>query len=226
MKLSFYLIVSLVAIFTTGCLREDSENVNQDKIWAAYELFYDGSSDITHARVTFRFGHLAGTKLQLTEPSEVRFNGDPLDFKSGLAYYEQDYAGFVNEGSFEFTDLNGNVYINDITIHTVDFPSTWGSLQHGSSFELIWEGSELSPNESMSLTINGATGGSDQIFIENDNFATSMILSASQISDLGVGASIAYLDRIYTPGIQDATNAGGMITGKYRTTNSGVNISE
>jgi hypothetical protein len=227
MKLSAYLIIAISLLtLLTGCLREDSENVNQDRIWTSYELYYDGEEDVTYARATFRFGLLTGTKLQLTEPSEVRFNGTPLAFKSGKAYYEDDFAGFVNSGTFEFTDLNGNVYVNDVAITSIAFPQNWGPLSHSSAYELFWDGLSLETYETASLTINGATGGSNQIFLENDNFATSIILPANQISNLGTGTTSGYLERISTPGIQEATNAGGMISGRYRTGNSGIEVTE
>lgn len=227
MKLTAYLFVGISFLtLLTGCLREDSENVNQDRIHTSYELFYNGEEDVTYARATFRYGVLTGTKLQLTDPSEVRFNGTPLTFKSGQAFYEEDYAGFVSSGTFEFKDLNGNVYVNDVSIASIDFPNTWGPLSHSNSYELFWDGTDLSNNETVSLTINGAAGGSSNAFIEDGNSAASILLPADQISSLGLGTTSAFLERTLRPWIQEATNAGGEISARYRTGNSGVEITE
>jgi hypothetical protein len=227
MRIAAFLIIAITFLTSlTGCLREDSENVNQDRIHTSYELYYNGEEDVTYARATFRFGLLTGTKLQLTEPSEVLFNGTPLSFKSGQAYYEEDYAGLVNSGTFEFKDLNGNVYVNDVSITSVSFPNTWGPLSHSSPYELFWSGPALSSNETMSVTISSAAGGASNAFFEDANSAVSILLSTEQISGLGLGTTSAFLERTKRSSIQEATNAGGEISAKYRTGNSGVEITE
>ncbi|MBI1267101.1 MAG: hypothetical protein GC193_06675 [Cryomorphaceae bacterium] len=227
MKYSAFLITAITLLISlTGCLREDSENVNQDRIHTSYELFYNGEEDVTYARATFRFGLITGTKLQLTEPSEVRFNGTPLTFKSGQALYEEDYAGLVNSGTFEFEDLNGNVYVNDVSLTSVSFPDTWGPLSHSSPYELFWNGPALTSNETMGVTINNAAGGTSNAFLEDANSAISIGLSTEQISGLGLGTTSAFLERTKNPSLQEATNAGGDITARYRTGNSGIEITE
>jgi hypothetical protein len=96
--------ILLTMTFSAGCMREDSSDVNQDKIYAEYELFYNANEDITYARAVFRFSNALGIKLKLATGSEVRFNGDILTFKPALAYYEKSYAGKVMQG-----DLDGRI---------------------------------------------------------------------------------------------------------------------
>lgn len=213
-KLTLVLLAGVILL--TGCLREDSENVNQDRIWAHYELFYDANEDMTYARATFRFGGMTGTKLNLTDPSEVRFNGDVLPFREGLAYYEEDYAGFIQTGTFEFEDLDGNQYVNDVEIRTIEFPETFGPIDQTAAFELSWDGSALTDFEIVSVWLNGINEGDSQLFLEEGEGSTDIILSQNDLEELPVGTTDAWIERAYRPLIDQATDVGGMLTGRYR----------
>ena len=50
--LAFLLGITLMA---TACQTENSADVNQDRIYTQYELFYNANEDITYARAWFRF---------------------------------------------------------------------------------------------------------------------------------------------------------------------------
>ena len=217
-------LLAFLGMSLASCMREDSENVNQDRIWARYELFYDADEDITYARATFRFGHSAGTKLELTEPSEVRFNGDPIPFREGLAYYEEDYAGFVSSGTFEFEDLNGNTYVNDAEIRSIEFPSTFGPIDQNASFEIEWEGDALGTDEIVSVWLNGINEGNAQFFTENSDGATNILLGMNQLQQLPAGTTTAIIERSYTPDIQQGTDVGGVIHGRYRGSTRSVEV--
>jgi hypothetical protein len=167
-----------------------------------------------------------GTKLQLTEPSEIRFNGVLLSFKAGKGIYENAISGFVDYGTFEFTDLEGTLYSNSIELTPVSFPSSWGPLSHGSSSELIWLGDVLGSTETMQLTLTSQVQTESEVFTENDNGAFSMLLSAGNINDLPIGAAIGALERVSTPALMEGTNAGGTLTGRYRALDYAVNITE
>jgi len=66
------LVIILVGVFClTGCLSEESINVEQDRIWTYYELLYDANQDITYAIAQFKFGNGLGTFLKLSELSQV-----------------------------------------------------------------------------------------------------------------------------------------------------------
>jgi hypothetical protein len=216
MKRFSFILLAFALISLSSCLREDSENVNQDRIWVHYELFYNANEDITRARATFRFGGITGTKLQLTDPSEVRFNGDVLPFKQGLAYYEDELAGFVSEGTFEFVDLDDNQYTNDVYINSIEFPETFGPIDQNAAFELSWEGTALDDNELVSVWLNGINEGDSQLFLQEGNGSTSIILGQNQLQNLPVGNTDAYIERTVSPAVQQAADVGALITGKYR----------
>lgn len=216
MKRFSFILLAFALISLSSCLREDSENVNQDRIWVHYELFYDANEDITRARATFRFGGITGTKLQLTEPSEVRFNGDVLGFKQGLAYYEEAYPGVVQEGTFEFVDLNDNQYVNDAYLNSIDFPEVFGPIDQNAAFELDWVGDPLADNELVSVWLNGINEGDAQLFLEEVEGSTSIILPQNRLENLPTGNTDAYIERTVSPQVQQAAEVGALITGKYR----------
>jgi hypothetical protein len=215
---SLLLIMVVVAGFIslyTACKSEPSSDVNQDKIYTEYTLYYDGNADKTYARASFKFSNIAGTLLQLDSPSEVTFNGDVLTFNSTLAYYEKEYAGLKSSGTFIWTDLNGTSYTNAITMKPITFPAVIDSINKDSAFGLTWVGDSLTTDESVTLTAVDASL-SPQIFYQNDLNSQSIILAANQLALLLDGTSTLNFDRYYKPALTSFNTAGGLITGRYR----------
>src|SRR5262245_21459177 len=98
MKTKLLKPIALLTILSTfmslsSCKKEDSDDVNQDKIYAEYELFYDKNTDKTYASAVFKFSNALGTNLQLTSPSEVKFNSDVIPWDPVFSYYRKEYAG-------------------------------------------------------------------------------------------------------------------------------------
>lgn len=215
---SLLLVMVVVAGFIslfTACKSEPSSDVNQDKIYTEYTLYYDGNADKTYARASFKFSNVAGTLLQLDAPSEVTFNSDVLTFNSTLAYYEKEYAGLKSSGTFVWTDLNGTSYTNAISMKSITFPAVVDSINRDSSFELSWVGDSLSTDESVTLTMVDASA-SVQIFYQNDINSQSIILAANQLGYLLDGNATMNFDRYYKPDLTQQNTAGGSITGRYR----------
>lgn len=211
--LLMFTIAGYISLFT-ACQSEPSSDVNQDKIYTEYTLYYDGNADKTYARASFKFSNIAGTLLELDAPSEVTFNGDILTFNA-LKYYEKEYAGLISSGTFVWTDLNGNSYTNTISMKPITFPTVIDSINRDSSFELSWVGDSLSTDESVTLTMVDGSA-SVQIFYQNDINSQSIILGANQLSLLLEGSSTLNYDRYYKPTLTNQTQAGGLITGRYR----------
>ncbi|MEM7038725.1 MAG: hypothetical protein AAF570_17190 [Bacteroidota bacterium] len=207
-------------LLSTGCNREDSDSVDQDKIHVTYELFYNQNEDKTYARATFQFSNALGTKLELVNNAEVSFEGDVLAFKQGLAYYEKEYAGFVNTGTFTYMDLDGNTFQNTVTINEIAYPAGLDSLARDAAYELIWQGDALAADEDVIVTINGVLEGDVQSFSTNADGATSIILDRDKLEQLGEGEGTVWMDRRNMPEIQQGTSAGGILLGRYRPTNA------
>ena len=215
-------IAAVFLFFTSSCVRETSDNVNQDKIFTEYELFYNANEDKTYARATFRFSNTLGTKLELAEGSEVFFEGDLLTFNEVLAYYEREYAGLVDTGSFEWIDLDGNVFRNAVQINEIQYPDGIDTIGRTASFEITWTGDELANDELVTVTVNGENEGDAKIFVTNDVGANSIILDLDKLQGVGAGPGKIWMDRSYSPVLQEETSAGGRITGRYRPVNLDV----
>ena len=221
-KTGLFIAATLLTLVFTGCVREPSDSVNQDKIFTDYELFYNANEDKTYARATFRFSNAFGTKLELAGISEVLFEGDILTFNQALAYYEKEMAGLVEQGTFEWTDTEGNQFTNSVSINEIAYPADLDTIDRSAAFELTWVGDELGEMENVTITANGENEGDAQVFVTNDMGSNSIILSKNLLEKIGEGPGTLFMDRRYQPGLTEATSAGGIITGRYRPDNAAV----
>ena len=212
-----FVFTFLFAIVFTACERENSEDVNQDRIYVYYELVYNATQDITYARATFFFGGITGTRLELTEPSQISADGQELTWKPLLAYYETSFAGLKDTLSFEWTDTDENVFINGVSIHEIGFTETIEQIIKGLANELYWSGNALASNETASLYINGPMEEDAAPIIQTNTGTNYVLIPANISSELSLGTNNAYLRRNYKPDIQEATSAGGEIHGIYQT---------
>lgn len=230
MKKTFILsIVSMlfIALSFTAC--EDAElssSVDQNRIYTNYELFYNSNEDVTYARASFRFGNSLGTLLELDGTSEVSFNGDVLSKEeepiTNFLFYEKAYSGFVDNGTFTWVDNDGNNYENTIQINTIDYPDSIGLIARDSSYEMFWQGDSLAADESVTILINGDSEGDAKTFTQDADNSTSIILQEWKLEGLPVGEADFWMDRTYQPDLNDATEAGGRIKGRYRPDNISV----
>jgi hypothetical protein len=224
----FFLLIILTGLLThlTSCKSEPSSDVNQDKIYTEYELFYDANQDKTYARAWFKFSNITGTLLELASPSKVTFNGDVLTFNSTLAYYEKEYAGKISSGTFVWTNTDGVSKTNSISMTTIDYPTTGlDTIHQDSSYELHWVGDSLSANQHVILTVTAQINESTlQIFSQDDINSKSIILAKNQLQLLPVGGIHLYMDRSYTPSLTQLTTAGGTIKGRYRPVNKLIQL--
>ncbi len=221
-KLLKSVIIAGIAILCYSCEREDSADVNQDRIHTTYELFYNANEDKTYAIAVFRFGSATGSLLELSDPSIVKFNDDVLTFKSVFAYYERDYAGFIESGTFTWTDTEGNTFSNTVSIKTIDFPPGLDTIPRNAAFELFWVGDSLSQHHSVVVTANSVLEGDLQVFTQSNIHSKSIILKLNKLQQLGQGTGTLWMDRNYKPPITEKTGAGGNLVGRYRPINKEI----
>ncbi|MEL6864819.1 MAG: hypothetical protein AAFP19_10380 [Bacteroidota bacterium] len=214
------LFILFCALVPISCVRESSDSVDQDKIYVEHELFYNANEDKTYARATFRFSNITGTKLELADPSTISFNGDALSWQGVLAYYENDYAGFVDSGTFSWTDTEGNSFSNTISINPIAYPSLPDTLRRDGAFDLIWDGAPLGARENVTVTVNGKNEGDLQIFFTDQTNANNIILDKDKLEQLGQGEGTIFMDRRLLPEVGEATSAGAILTGRYRPENA------
>lgn len=61
MKKLMYGMIGALLLLVASSAKEDSSDVNQNKIYCDYELFYNQNDDKTQAVARFRFGGPTGT---------------------------------------------------------------------------------------------------------------------------------------------------------------------
>lgn len=216
MRYTLFIFAWVFMILVSSCQRESSADVNQDRIFTHYELFYNANEDITYARAWFRFGSITGTQLELAAPSEVTFNGDKLAFNGLLAFYEKTYAGLVSTGTFIWEDTEGKVFENKVTINSIDFGTMPDSVARNAAFTIPWTGAALGQDEVVGVWINGENEGDAQAAVTIETGATSLIVPANKMAKVGAGPGKIYLERRYAPALPETTGAGGYGAGIYR----------
>ncbi|MFC2176739.1 hypothetical protein ACFLR1_07225, partial [Bacteroidota bacterium] len=136
-------ILMLVLIALSSCVKEVSKNVDQSKIWTSYELFYDQNTNKTQAIALFKFSSELGTTLKLSDPSEVKFDNQQIDWNPESQRYEKELDGFVTNGTFEWTDTDGNVYSNSVVINQIAYPAIADTIYKNQVNQIAWIGSAL-----------------------------------------------------------------------------------
>jgi hypothetical protein len=216
--------IAFIVVLFTSCAREESTDVNQDRIYAEYELYYDKNTDKTYASAIFRFGNATGTQLELSAPSEVRFNGDVIPFDAAFAYYRKEYAGPVTSGTFVFTDTEGNSFTNSVgSTRTIAFPSV-DTIHNSGSFTLAWIGDNVVANERVDVWMDGPLQNNAEFFTQYLANTNSMVLAANQLQQLGTGSTTCTMERIWEENAAQVTGAGGKVRVKYKALNRVIQV--
>ena len=184
-------IAALSIVSFSACVpAEQSVNVNQSRIWTDYELHYDANTDLTTARASFRFGSSLGTPLDLTSPSEVRFNGELLARSvqpgTGLVRYERTFTGQLGSGTFRFVDTEGEAYSNTVTLRPVAFPASIGPIDNDGSYGFDWVGNALGAGESVQVTLWRLSAGNASLglFPQSQDGARGVHMDAVQLRNV------------------------------------------
>ena len=223
MKNALILLLSLLAL--TSCRREDSADVNQDRIHTDYEVFYNSNTDKTWVVARFRFGNNTGTLLELNDPANVSFNGEDLPYNVLFGGHYKEYAGQVTTGTFEYTDVDGSTFSNEVPEYDVaDFPPDLDTISKSEAYELEWMGTALTADQYVGIFIGSWAWGQDAAFLQVNEGATSVIMGKDRLEDLPLGQSTIFMDRSTDEMVQEGTSAGGRVRYKYRTTNATVTI--
>ena len=211
-----------VALTLAACqIAEQSVNVNQSRIWTDYELHYDANTDLTTAKASFRFGSSLGTPLDLTSPSEVRFDGELLarqvQVGTGWVTYERTFAGQVTSGTFRFEDTEGEAYSNTVTLRPVAFPASVGPIDNDGSYAFDWVGSSLASGEQVDVTLWRLGSGSASLafFPQTQDGARGVVMDATQLRNVTPGDVSLRMERRWSGAPGRAPDAGGRLTVKW-----------
>ena len=225
MKTITPILLLLVASFFISCEKENSEDVNQDKIYTDYELFYNKNTDKTVAVAKFKFGGPTGTILELSDGATVSFNGDNLTYNGWYAGHMKEYAGLVTSGTFLYTDVNGDTYSNATpSMDTIAFATDFDTIIKSQANTLTWQGKSLAADEAVAVFVGSWTWGQDALFYQAQTGATNIVMGITQMSNLAEGTSTVYMDRSKDLSVAQGTGEGGRIRSKYRGTNVQVQV--
>lgn len=212
-------------LFLSSCKKEDSSDVNQDKIYAEYELYYDANQNKTYASAVFKFSNALGTNLQLTAPSYIRFNGDTIPYAPVFAYYRKEYAGQINSGTFVFATTDGTLYTNTVSLPSSISNPAVDTISKSNSFTYPWIGNAVAANESVGLTIaHTANAAYFKYFLQLTVGANDLVLGAADLNYLPVGPATCSIERTKETSASATTSAGGRARGKYRALNTNTYI--
>ena len=217
MNTSHAFLAAATLLAFTACESELASDVNQDRIHTVYELFYNADEDITRARATFSLGSETGTRLELTDAATVTFDGEPLQWNDVISFYELEMAGFRQNGTFSYTDLNDETFVNPASITATDFPDDNADIEQGRAYELTWDGPALGDDQTISLTLLTQNAvGNDRLFLEADRGATKIVLPGNDLDNLVSGPATLVLDRFEDSPLAQGTGAEGKVIGHYR----------
>ncbi|MDA3820100.1 MAG: hypothetical protein PF590_06560 [Candidatus Delongbacteria bacterium] len=203
-------------IYLSSCNREDSIDVNQDRIYTLYEMNYDANAEKTIAKATFRMGGAYDSKIKLSDGSSVEFNGSELSFNGIYAYYTSEFAEWIDSGEFVFEDMDGNEYTNPVEMLYAEFPEELDTIVQGEPFQFYWDGDPLTVNEEIILTVDGPLDKDTKSFYVSEEGAEYIELSSTETATLSKGASILALERKYETESVDAPSVGGKIISEYK----------
>ncbi len=229
MKTKMLLLITIGLLGFTACDKEDSSDVNQNKIYSDYELFYNQNEDKTHAVARFRFGGPTGTLLELTDSTGafVSFNGDVLAYNPWYGGHHKEYAGQLDSGVFVYSNVEGTTYTNSVPMgEPIAFPAEFDTITKSVAQTVVWDGSALSANQRVGIFVGSWTWGEDASFVNAADGATEIVMGVTQLADLALGTSTVYMGRSTAKDIEEGTPEGGRIRYKYRCTNATVQVIE
>ena len=208
---AFIIILSFAA-----CESEKSSEVNQARVYTVFNYYYDASADITHATARFHFGNKTGTLLELTDGSTIKVNGDILNYNSTFVQYNIEFAGYVTEGDFVWTDTDGKSYSNSISLKEIGFPEIT-VISRESSYDFEWVGDALLADEYVTLTVEDTTSeNAASIFTQNNIGSTSVILPRDELQELAHGDATLSLELVFKQNFAESTEVGGDFAGGYK----------
>jgi hypothetical protein len=222
------IFAAIMALFYfSACEVESALDVNQDRIYTDFEVFYNSNSDKTWVVAQFRFGGPTGTILELGEPAFVEFNGEELPYNALFSGYFKEFAGQLNAGTFKYTDADGITYENSIPAYEgIGFPASLDTIRKSQALDIVWEGSSLAPDQAVGLFIGSWQWGNDALALQINEGANNIVLGINQMANLATGISTCFMDRRTEKEVSQGTSVGGKIRGKYRATNVQVTVVE
>jgi len=197
-----------------GCKKRNSVNVDQDKIYTDYQVFYDSNEGKTSAKAKFLYKNADGNALKLTGKSVVSFNDEQLSYNEKFNIYEKTFQGFVNTAKFKWMDKNKHSYSFDVKLFPLDFfyPDTlYKSIIYALKFA-----PPLQKSETLVLSVKPEGEGVPVIITASGEGDSLVYIYKDDLTPILSNTALLFVDRVnqYIP--DEVTSAGGFITTTYR----------
>lgn len=224
-KLLYVCSFAFASLLVAACAKENASDVNQNKIYTDYEVFYNKNTDKTWVVARFRFGGATGTVLELDSGAYVTFNNDTLPYNALFMGHYKEYAGHISSGTFTYHNLSGQNFVNTLPVcDTLAFQPGFDTLQKSQAQTIGWAGPALAPNQGVGIFVGGWTWGDDALAYQDGDGATSLVLGINQMNSLPVGPATVYMDRQTELNVGQGTSEGGKIRAKFRAKNRVVQV--
>ena len=197
MKRRSTLGIALIGVlFFTACKREDSMNIDQQRIYANYEYVYNSEKNTSTMMATFRVDNSGGTKIELSYPARVEFNGEGLTWRNVSGRYELSRSGSQIGGTFRYHDNDENSFANEVPpVYGAELPFGLTNISQSGNFFLPWQGAALQAGETIRVTISGGAQTSSKSWTVHTVGSSHIILDQNRLMDLTVGTAEIQLER-------------------------------
>lgn len=231
LKLNYlFFVCGFIALCLTSCSKEDSVDVNQDKIWTEYNVYYNQNDDKTHVIARFRFGNPTGTLLELVDSTgaNVTFNGQKMPYSLIWNAHHLEFAGNITTGTFVYTNTDGKVFTNTIPtgIDSIEFPNDFDTIVKSKAETFSWVGSALSANQSVGMYIGTYAWDKSALFYTNATGTSTLVMGVQAKTNLPIGPGTVYLQRQVENKTIAGTSKGGVISYTYRPFDKTIEITE
>lgn len=215
MKRTFTFLLPVMAVlFFTACKREESINIDQNRIYADYSYEFDAEKNQSSMTATFRLDNSGGKKLKLSYPARVDFEGSGLTWRGAFGHYQLTNSWNAAGGRFNYFNNDEKQFSNEIAAPpSTELPFGLTSISRAGNFFLPWTGGPLGAGEVIRVRIDGVT---DQTFTTSQLGATHIILDQNGLQQLTPGNATITIEREKRSGVQQGNLSGGQITSRYK----------
>jgi hypothetical protein len=216
------LYIVVVISLLSSCKPDETIDVNQDKIFTEYELFYNKVEQRTYASAKFRHKKSKGTVLKLSAASSVAFADQKLSYNPSLQQYEKTFDSLISNGEFVWIDTDGRKYKNSIELSEISLPEKQTMIQDQNN-SITWQGLPLREGEYVILFLNSPEGGAQ--YIADKSFDTKSVdVQSRTLEKLPKGELLVRIERNSVVELNEKTGSGGTLKGKYRSSEVSVTL--
>ncbi len=139
----------------------NSRDVAPETVYQQYSIRYNESDGKLDLHAQFRFGGRTGTTLVLNSPSNISFDGKPVQVDSsnmGGAFYKLVQAAETFSGShrYTFTDINGKKYENSFLFEPLRLNQIPTTASRRQPLLLSFDGNSLREGDEITIGTTGA----------------------------------------------------------------------